>query len=129
VPADQVLEVAEQDRGRSFDAPGATFTHQDNQCTFEVLIDASTWAATRAWHGWPGSYTPPTSPPRPGRAGAVSSSASPQQPPDHGAAASPRRAKVPWSTAPPVGGRPPGLRALLGYFLGLGTWVRRADCR
>jgi hypothetical protein len=40
VPADQVLEVAEQDRGRSFDAPGATFTHQDNQCTFEVLIDA-----------------------------------------------------------------------------------------
>ncbi len=40
VPADRVLEVAERERGRSFDAPGAEFTHQGNRCTFEVLIDA-----------------------------------------------------------------------------------------
>jgi hypothetical protein len=40
VPADQVLEVAEHEGARSFDAPGAEFTHQGNQCTFEVLIDA-----------------------------------------------------------------------------------------
>ena len=39
VPADQVLEAAERDGARSFDAPGASFTHQDNRCTFEVLID------------------------------------------------------------------------------------------
>jgi hypothetical protein len=38
-PAGQVLAVAERDRARSFDAPGAEFTHRDNQCTFEVLID------------------------------------------------------------------------------------------
>jgi hypothetical protein len=40
VPADQVLAVAERDGARSFDAPDAEFTHQDNRCTFEVLIDA-----------------------------------------------------------------------------------------
>jgi hypothetical protein len=40
VPADQVLEVAEREGARSFDAPSAEFTHQGNQCTFEVLIDA-----------------------------------------------------------------------------------------
>jgi hypothetical protein len=40
VPADQVLEVAEREGAHSFDAPGAKFTHQGNQCTFEVLIDA-----------------------------------------------------------------------------------------
>lgn len=40
VPAGQVLEVAERDGGRSFDAPDAEFGHRDNQCTFEVLIDA-----------------------------------------------------------------------------------------
>jgi len=40
VPADQVLEVAERDEARSFDAPGAQFTHRDGKCTFEVLIDA-----------------------------------------------------------------------------------------
>jgi hypothetical protein len=40
VPADQVLDVARQEGARSFDAPGAEFTHQDNRCTFEVLIDA-----------------------------------------------------------------------------------------
>jgi hypothetical protein len=40
VPADQVLAVAEIEAARSFDAPDAEFTHRDNQCTFEVLIDA-----------------------------------------------------------------------------------------
>jgi hypothetical protein len=40
VPADQVLEVAERDGGRSFDAPDAQFTHRGGKCTFEVLIDA-----------------------------------------------------------------------------------------
>jgi len=40
VPADQVPAVAAREDARSFDAPDAEFTHQDNRCTFEVLIDA-----------------------------------------------------------------------------------------
>jgi hypothetical protein len=40
VSADQVLAVAEIEAAHSFDAPDAEFTHRDNQCTFEVLIDA-----------------------------------------------------------------------------------------
>jgi hypothetical protein len=40
VPADQVLAAAEIEAARSFDAPGAEFTHRGDQCTFEVLIDA-----------------------------------------------------------------------------------------
>jgi hypothetical protein len=40
VPADQVQAVGEIEAARSFDAPGAEFTHRDNQCTFEVLIDS-----------------------------------------------------------------------------------------
>jgi hypothetical protein len=39
VAGDQVLAVAEIEAARSFDAPGAEFTHQDGKCTFEVLID------------------------------------------------------------------------------------------
>jgi hypothetical protein len=39
VPGDEVLEVAQREGGHSFDAPGATFTHRDGKCTFEVLID------------------------------------------------------------------------------------------
>jgi hypothetical protein len=39
VPADRVLEVAEGEGARSFDAPGAEFTHRDGGCTFEVLIE------------------------------------------------------------------------------------------
>jgi hypothetical protein len=39
VPADQVLAVAENEAARSFDAPGAEFTHRGDQCSFEVLID------------------------------------------------------------------------------------------
>lgn len=38
-PADQVLKEAERLHAYSFDAPGAKYTHQGNQCTFEVLID------------------------------------------------------------------------------------------
>jgi hypothetical protein len=39
VPADQVLQVAEREGARSFDAPGAEFTHREGLCTFEVLIE------------------------------------------------------------------------------------------
>ena len=43
VPADTVIEHARQVGGRSFDAPGADYTHQPNpaggeRCTFETLI-------------------------------------------------------------------------------------------
>ncbi|MBK5266037.1 MAG: chromate resistance protein [Acidimicrobiia bacterium] len=37
--ADRVLAVAAEMNGRSFDAPGAEFTHRDGKCTFEVLIE------------------------------------------------------------------------------------------
>lgn len=39
VPADRVLAAAGAAGGRSFDAPGADFTHRGNLCTFEVLIE------------------------------------------------------------------------------------------
>ena len=39
VHADSVLSVAQRLKGYSFDAPGATYTHRGNKCTFEVLID------------------------------------------------------------------------------------------
>jgi hypothetical protein len=39
VSHDEVLQVAEREGGHSFDAPGATFTHRDGRCTFEVLIE------------------------------------------------------------------------------------------
>ena len=38
MPADRVLEEAADSASRSFDAPGAEFTHRDGLCTFEVLI-------------------------------------------------------------------------------------------
>jgi len=38
-PSDDVLAVAEREQAHSFDAPGATYDHRDNKCTFEVLID------------------------------------------------------------------------------------------
>ena len=38
VPKDQVLETAHRISGKSFDAPGADYTHRKNLCTFEVLI-------------------------------------------------------------------------------------------
>jgi len=39
VHRDAVLDVARRDGARSFDAPGAEFTHRDRRCTFEVLIE------------------------------------------------------------------------------------------
>jgi hypothetical protein len=38
-PAERVLEVAEREKARSFDAPGAEFTHRGGKCTFEVLLE------------------------------------------------------------------------------------------
>jgi hypothetical protein len=40
VPQEQVLEVARREGGKSFDCPGADYTHRDGKCSFEVLIDA-----------------------------------------------------------------------------------------
>jgi hypothetical protein len=39
VPADEVLATAEGGGGHSFDAPGATYTHRDGLCSFEVLLE------------------------------------------------------------------------------------------
>jgi hypothetical protein len=39
VPADQVLEVAEGEAAHSYDALGATYTHRDGLCSFEVLVE------------------------------------------------------------------------------------------
>jgi hypothetical protein len=40
LPADEVVSSAARDPdARSFDAPGADFTHRGDACTFEVLID------------------------------------------------------------------------------------------
>jgi hypothetical protein len=39
VSAAEVLTVAATMGGRSFDAPGAEFTHRGGSCTFEVLIE------------------------------------------------------------------------------------------
>lgn len=38
VPADQVLDVAQREGGKSYDCPGADYTHRDGKCSFEVLI-------------------------------------------------------------------------------------------
>jgi hypothetical protein len=39
VPADTLLDEAARLDAISFDAPGARFTHRDDKCTFEVLIE------------------------------------------------------------------------------------------
>jgi hypothetical protein len=39
VPAEQVLEEANRHGARSYDAPGAEFTHRDGLCSFEVLVE------------------------------------------------------------------------------------------
>jgi hypothetical protein len=39
VPADEVLAVADREDARSFDAPGARYTHRDGLCSFEVLVE------------------------------------------------------------------------------------------
>jgi hypothetical protein len=38
-PADRVLEVAQREGARSFDAPGAEFNRREGTCSFEVLIE------------------------------------------------------------------------------------------
>ncbi len=39
VPRDDVLTVARDQKGHSFDSPGAEFDHRKGRCTFEVLIE------------------------------------------------------------------------------------------
>jgi hypothetical protein len=39
VPRDEVLAYAEREGAISFDAEGARYTHRDDLCTFEVLIE------------------------------------------------------------------------------------------
>ena len=39
VHRDQVLSYAAEHGARSFDAPGAEFTHRNGKCTFEVLVE------------------------------------------------------------------------------------------
>jgi hypothetical protein len=39
VPKDKVLAVAAQEGGKSFDCPGADYTHRDGKCSFEALIE------------------------------------------------------------------------------------------
>jgi hypothetical protein len=48
VPADQVLDIARETGGHSFDAAGAEFTHEGNACGFEVLIDRYRLGGDRA---------------------------------------------------------------------------------
>ncbi len=40
VPKEQVLEVARREGGKSFDCPGADYTHREGKCSFEVLVEA-----------------------------------------------------------------------------------------
>jgi hypothetical protein len=39
VPQNEVLEIARREGGKSFDCPGADYTHKDGKCSFEVLVD------------------------------------------------------------------------------------------
>ena len=39
VPRDQVLETAAGEDARSYDAPGAQYTHRDGKCSFDVLVE------------------------------------------------------------------------------------------
>ena len=39
LPRDDVLRYPDHEGAISFDAPGATYTHRDGLCSFEVLID------------------------------------------------------------------------------------------
>jgi hypothetical protein len=40
VPKDKVVGVAPREGGKSFDCPGADYTHRDGKCSFEVLVEA-----------------------------------------------------------------------------------------
>jgi hypothetical protein len=39
VAKDEVLEVAEREGARSYDTPGAQYTHRDGKCSFDVLVE------------------------------------------------------------------------------------------
>jgi hypothetical protein len=39
VPKEEVLEVARREGAKSFDCPGADYTHREGKCSFEVLIE------------------------------------------------------------------------------------------
>jgi hypothetical protein len=39
VPKDEVLAYAEREIARSFDAPGAQYTHRNGNCSFETLVE------------------------------------------------------------------------------------------
>jgi hypothetical protein len=39
VPKDEVVEVARREGGKSFDCPGADYTHREGKCSFEVLVE------------------------------------------------------------------------------------------
>ena len=39
VPKDDVLAYAEREGARSFDAPGAQYTHRNGNCSFETLVE------------------------------------------------------------------------------------------
>ena len=40
VPKDRVLELAGREGGKSFDCPGADYTHREGKCSFEALMEA-----------------------------------------------------------------------------------------
>jgi len=69
VPKDEVLEVAEREGGRSFDTSGATYTHRDDRCTFEVrsiwgtILRSSAWRERSMLRTSPRSCTPTLSDP------------------------------------------------------------------
>jgi hypothetical protein len=39
VPKDEVLPYAQREGARSFDAPGAQYTHRNGNCSFETLVE------------------------------------------------------------------------------------------
>jgi hypothetical protein len=39
VPKDDVLAYAQREGARSFDAPGAQYTHRNGNCSFETLVE------------------------------------------------------------------------------------------
>ena len=57
VPKDEVLAYAVDEGARSFDAPGAMYTHRDGMCSFETLIaeykidDSALGLVARVVHG------------------------------------------------------------------------------
>jgi hypothetical protein len=57
VRKEQVLDAARREGGKSFDCPGADYTHRDGKCSFEVLLeeyqlrDAALHLLARIVHG------------------------------------------------------------------------------